>query len=200
MQATSFVRLGFLVVMLLAGCATRPPVSEPASESVWLAHRSTLEALTDWQVQGRVGVRAGEDGWNASFDWQQQGDAYRIRLRGPFGQGAVELAGSAQGVWLTQADRPAVFARDAETLLQRETGWRLPVSGLSAWLRGLPRTAAHSEFSWDERGRLQQLDENGWRIDYLRYQQAHSLEMPARLDLHRDTLRVKFILDTWQVL
>jgi outer membrane lipoprotein LolB len=200
MHVTVFLRLSFLALALLAGCATRPPVSTPAAEAVWLAHRSTLEALTHWQVQGRVGVRAGEDGWNASFDWQQQGEAYRIRLRGPFGQGAVELAGSAQGVWLTQADRPAVFASDAETLLQRETGWQLPVSGLGAWLRGLPTAAAQSELVWDEHGRLQQMNENGWRIEYFDYQRADALELPARMDLQRDTLRVKLVLDAWQVL
>lgn len=201
MHAIALVRLTCMVMfMLLAGCATRPPLGEPASESVWLAHRSALETLTHWQVQGRVGVRAGEDGWNASFDWWQQGEAYRIRLRGPFGQGAVELAGDERGVWLTQADHPALFARDAEALLQRETGWRLPVSGLSAWLRGMPAAVPESRYAWDEQGRLQHIEQSGWRIDYRVYQQADALQLPAKLDLQRDTVRVKFVLDTWQAL
>lgn len=187
-----------LVLLLLAGCAARPPLPEPAAEAAWLAHRASLQALTHWQVQGRAAVRAGEEGWTAHFDWQQQGEHYRIRLRGPFGQGAVELRGNAAGVWLERSDRPAVFARDPETLLERETGWRLPVAGLRAWLLGLPVDGADADYQWDAEGTLIEIDQNGWRIDYSRYRQNGALRLPVRMRLERDTLKVKFVIDSWQ--
>lgn len=187
----------WLCLLLLSACATRPP-APPADRAAWQAHRAALETLTHWQAQGRVGVRAGEEGWNASFDWQQQDQDYRIRLRGPFGQGAVELHGNEQGVWLKQADRPAVFALDPESLLERETGWWLPVSGLRFWLRGLPAPGSESEYRWDELGGLTHLEQRGWRIDYSRYRQTDALRLPDRINIEGDTLRVKFVIDTWQ--
>jgi outer membrane lipoprotein LolB len=188
-----------LVVVFGAGCAVRAPVHEPAAEAAWLAHREVLRTIDEWQVQGRVAVRAGEEGWSAHFDWQQQGDAYRIRLRGPFGQGAVELRGDAHGVWMRQPDRPEVFASDAEALLERETGLRLPVSGLRSWLLGMPVEDIAADYEWDAQGVLSEIDQSGWHIAYNRYQQNGSLRLPARMRLERDTLQVKFVIDTWQM-
>jgi outer membrane lipoprotein LolB len=184
-------------LLLLSACATRPP-APPAERAAWQAHRAALETLTHWQVQGRVGVRAGDEGWNASFDWQQQDQEYRIRLRGPFGQGAVELHGNEQGVWLKQADRPAVFALDPETLLEKETGWWLPVSGLNFWLRGLPVPGGPSQYRWDEQGSLAHLEQKGWQIDYRSYRQAGAFRLPDRISIEGDALRVKFVIDAWQ--
>lgn len=187
-----------LLLLLLAGCAVRAPLPEPAAEAAWLAHRASLQGLTHWQVQGRVAVRAGEEGWSAHFDWQQQGEDYRIRLRGPFGQGAVELHGNPGGVWLKHSDRPEVFALDPETLLERETGWRLPVSGLSAWLLGLPVAEVDADYQWDAQGALLEIDQDGWHIDYSRYQQNGALRLPVRMRLERNTLQVRFVIDSWQ--
>jgi outer membrane lipoprotein LolB len=187
-----------LLLVSLAGCATRPPLPDPGAEAAWLAHRAELQRLTHWQVQGRAAVRAGEQGWTAHFDWQQNGEAYRIRLRGPFGQGAVELRGNADGVWLQRSEQPAVFATDPDTLLERQTGWRLPVSGLRAWLRGLPVEGQPADYQWDSQGALIEIDQHGWHIDYTAYRQDGALRLPVRLRLERDTLKVKFVIDNWQ--
>ena len=190
-------RVWLICLLLLAGCATRPPVSEPVPEAAWLTHRALLEALTDWQVRGRVAVRTGEDGWNAHFDWHQQGQDYLIRLRGPFGQGAVELHGNAMGVWLKQADQTPVFALDPETLLEQQTGWRLPVAGLSSWLRGLPVAGLASDLHWDMHGRLLQLRQDGWLVDYSRYREQGDVALPQKLKLERDMVKVRFVIDDW---
>ncbi len=188
------------VLLLIAGCATQPPVSEPVSDAVWLMHRARLAALTDWQVRGRVAVRTEDEGWNAHFDWYQQGPEYRIRLRGPFGQGAVELHGDGRGVWLKRADQDPVFALDPEALLEQQTGWRLPVAGLGAWLRGLPVEGNEDgDYQWDAQGRLLQLTQNGWLIQYGRYREEAGLQLPDKLKLERNSVKVRFVIDSWQV-
>jgi outer membrane lipoprotein LolB len=190
----------WLLMLLLTACAVQPPQVSQAPRSTWLKHRATLEGMDQWQAQGRIAVRVGDEGWNANFDWRQLGADYRIRLRGPFGQGAVELAGDPrQGVWLRRADAPPRFALDPETLLLEETGWQLPVAGLSDWLRGLPVADAEPSLVWDERGRLVALEQDGWQIDYRRYQTAGGVELPALLVLQQERVRVKFVIDTWQL-
>ena len=191
--------LTLTVVLLLNACATRPPVTAKVPESVWLEHRATLETLTDWQVRGRVAIRSEDDGWNADFDWQQRGESYRIRLRGPFGQGGIELHGDKLGVWLRRQDEAPVYARNVELLLKEETGWRLPVLGLSDWLRGLPADAQPAALDWDQQGRLQSLQQDGWNIAYGRYRTVGERQLPDKLQLLRDRLLVKVVVDEWQV-
>lgn len=185
--------------LLLTACASRPPVTDAIPEARWIEHRERVIALSEWKLMGRVAIRNDEDGWNAGFDWHQVEDRYRIRLRGPFGQGAVELRGDSAGVWLTRGDSPAVFARDAEALLLRETGWRLPLSGLTAWLRGVPQEAPVTTLAWDAEGRLSELAQSGWQIDYRRYQAVAGRQLPDRLAMVRDGLRVKVVIDQWQL-
>jgi outer membrane lipoprotein LolB len=192
---------GLLIAALLAGgCATTPPpAGETAPEAFWLSHRASLQTLTDWQVRGRVAVRSAAEGWNADFDWQQRGERYRIRLRGPFGRGAVELHGDPLGVWLKRQDQPPVYSGDVERLLQAETGWRLPVAGLGDWLRGLPVDAEPASFEWDRQGRLRTLQQDGWQIAYGRYRAVGERQLPDRLQLLRDQLQVKVVVDAWQI-
>ena len=186
--------------LLLGACATRPPVSvTPAPESVWLQHRATLEDLTAWQVRGRVAVQRDDDGWNAGFDWQQRGDTYRIRLRGPFGQGGLELHGDRLGVWLKREDAAPVYARSVDRLLEDETGWRLPVQGLRDWLLGLPAAGQPSALDWDRQGRLRTLQQDGWSIDYRRYRDVGERQLPDRMQLVHDQVQVKVVVDHWQV-
>jgi len=194
-----YLHLPLLLGSLLVGaCATtRPPTGGSAAESVWLEHRAKLEALTDWQVQGRVAIRRGDDGWSASFDWRQRQDSYRIRLRGPFGQGGIELRGDNLGVWMRRGNKPPVYAGNVEDLLAQEIGWRLPVLGLADWLRGLPVASQPASFDWDQQGRLQTLQQAGWHIDYPRYRQVGVRQLPDKVKLMRDQLQVKLVIDKW---
>lgn len=198
---SGFLRYAALImsVLLLSACATRPAVSPSAEESVWLDHQARVQSLGDWQVQGRVAVSREQEGWNANFDWRQRGEEYRIRLRGPFGQGAVELFGNAAGVWLKRKEQPTVYAHDAEALLEAETGWHLPLNGFGSWLRGLPGADAPATLDWDAEGRLRRLTQSDWEIDYRRYLVVEGLSLPDRLRMNRDSLLVKVVIDHWKL-
>lgn len=201
MRSAAFIPCLWLAgLLVLSGCATRPPVSPIAAEASWLARQATLEELTDWRVEGRIAVRTADEGWSAHFDWKQRGEDYRIRVRGPFGQGAVELQGNGQGVWLKRVDQPPVFALNPEELLEQETGWQLPVAGLSSWLRGLPVPGGTPDIVWDAQGRLLKIDQNGWQISYSRYRVQGDFQLPEKLRMQHNSLQVKFIIDGWQTL
>jgi len=59
-----YIRWLWLAVLVLAGgCATHPPAGTPEAEPAWLEHRAALEALRDWQVQGRVALRTETEGY-----------------------------------------------------------------------------------------------------------------------------------------
>lgn len=185
--------------MLCSACATQTQRLVPIDQEEQSARRQALLALDVWQVHGRIAVRAGNEGWSAGFDWQQADKDYRIQLRGPFGQGALELKGGARGVWLTRAGQPAVFATDPEILLQQQSGWSLPVTGLAHWLRGVPDNKGNAISQRDVAGRLISLQQRGWQIDYAEYQRYGVYDLPTRLVLQRDKLRVKVLIDRWEL-
>lgn len=175
------------------------PLREPAKTGVWQAHQDALSTLLTWQARGRIAVRTDEDGGSASFDWKQAGEKYHIRLRGPFGQGAMELEGNEYGVWLKRAGQTAVFSTQPERLLERESGWRLPIAGLEYWLRGLPDRRGDARPQLNADGHLASLQQHGWQIDYRRYQEVGEYTLPTRLELQRDGLHVKVLVDRWEL-
>jgi outer membrane lipoprotein LolB len=185
-----------VLVLALSGCAMQPPRAPPAACPY---PACTPAAVTDWRLQGRLSLTRGAQGWHASLDWQDHAGRYRLLVRGPLGQGALQLDGDAQGVRLTDAEGRVHVAADAESLLQQVAGWRLPVSGLRYWVRGLPYPGVHLDETLDDTGRLAQLRQAGWTIRYQRFRVVDGIEWPDRLTLERDDLVLKLVIDQWRL-
>ena len=181
---------GLLAVLLLAGCTTTPsPRGSPAA--------ATLSA---WQFNGRVSLTRGEEGGHASLYWQEQAGSFNLGVSGPLGQGGFQLNGDARGVVLVDADGQTFAAQDADALLVQVTGWQLPVSGLRYWIRGLPEPAAGKvQAIRDEAGQLHRLEQSGWTINYQRYQVVDGISLPAKLQLAREDVAVRIVIDQWQL-
>lgn len=192
------VRGTVLVFMLLTGCAV-PPASSPDAATAWTVRQSALRNLTQWNAAGRIGVVNGSDGWHAGFQWEQQGSSYRIDLIGPLGQGRVRVEGDDQTVRIQTADGQIQTAPDPDVLLEQAVGVRLPVMGLSYWIRGLPAPDATPIIQTDAKGRLTWLEQNGWIIEYSSYIYAAplSLELPERIIARRQDVSVKLIIEDW---
>jgi outer membrane lipoprotein LolB len=186
----------WLAILLLAGCASRPPLTD-APPDRWHDHAGAALAWQAWELQGRVALRLGEEGWHGSLHWQQYADAYRIQISGPFGQGGIQLDAEGGLVRLRQGERIAL-ATDAETLMQQELGWSLPLGGLGHWVRGVPRRPEAASLSFDADGRLARLREAGWVVDYQRYDEGLQPPMPDRIRLEHEGLRVRLVVDRWQ--
>lgn len=130
--------------------------------------------------------------------WRQQDDDYRIRFNAPFAMGAAEIVGNPDRVVLRTTDRGIFSAADPESLLFDAMGWRIPVSGLRSWILGIPE---ENEFidKWeiDFSGRLEQLKQSGWEIDYLGYRRIGALELPVRLELENPRFRAHIRISSW---
>ncbi len=187
-----------MLAAMLGGCAT-PPGPAPADQTVWLTRQSALAALTDWQVSGRIGVVSGQDGWHANFQWVQQGADYRIDLIGPLGQGRVVIEGDARQARVQTQDGQQWTAPDAEVLLERALGVRLPVNGLRYWARGLPAPGPTATLQTDAEGRLTRLEQNGWIIEYPAYAPVAAFDLPARIAARRPDLGIRLVIEQWSL-
>lgn len=191
-----------LVLMcLLTACATRPPVPGDEQEQAWRRHSDRLAALTEWELKGRVAIRVKEEGWSASLHWQQDRAAYVIRIIAPMGQGRYDLLGNASTVRLRMPDNRLLHAKDAQALLRDNLGWQVPVEGLAWWIRGLPAPGNTPEtLKLDHRGRLKELQQDGWRVEYDRYGlYSGGMELPEKLTVERPDMRLRLLIHTWAI-
>lgn len=188
------------LMCLLTACATRPPVSEDERRQEWRRHSDRIASLTDWELKGRIAMRVEEEGWTASLHWRQERSSYVIRIIAPMGQGRYDLRGNASTVRLRMPDNRLLYAEDAQTLLRDNLGWQVPVRGLVYWVRGLPAPDSTADtLKLNKQGRLQELQQDGWRIYYDRYGLfSGGLTLPEKLTIERPGLRLRLLIHTWE--
>ena len=97
------------------------------------------------------------------------------------------------------SDGQVMSAADAESLLQQQMGWRLPLHNLRYWVRGIPVPATHKmpQLAFDETGRLARLRQAHWEISYPAYRQTNGLELPRKVFLENSEFNVRLVIDNW---
>lgn len=197
--------LALAFVLILTGCASINPQSMHDNGAPvgnhhmpWPQRQAQLTALKQWSAEGSIGAHSAKNGLNASFSWQQQADNYTIQLFGPLGINRTQLAGNKQQVTL-QTSKETFTASNPELLLRQRTGWRLPVSNLYYWLRGLPAPNARYTKSFDANNHLAQLNQAGWNVQYLSYSSVNNVDLPDRILLTNPQWRVRLVIRNWQL-
>ena len=188
-----------IVSLALTACATHrpPPVDLSAS---WPQRLQALKTLNNWSFNGRLGIRAGDEAWNATLRWQQHNDQYDIHISAPLGQGAARLHGDTHNVTMELPDKAPLQAENAEALLHAQLGWSVPVAGMRHWLAGRPDPQLGAEImELDEMGRLSQLRQAGWTIEYRRYATVDQFDLPRKIEMVNGDLRVRLVVDHWQL-
>lgn len=192
------------MMTLLYGCATphKQPIdsisAKASPDKLWEQHLALVSALTDWEAKGKIAVSKSNEGESASFVWNQNEDAFHMRLFGPFGSGSMELLGDKSQVILHQGKKVA-SAPTAEQLLFQEIRWHVPISGLKYWARGIPvPNVPIQSMVLDEDGNLSQLTQQGWNITYSKYDIFDQFPLPGRLHLISHDLEVKLVIRNWQ--
>ena len=181
----------------LAGCATtRNAVDLPPIDS-WQARNEVLGQVQAWEFKGRIAVKAGDDGFNARFNWVQDGDAFAAAVSGPLGIGTVRIEGDGDSVTLTDKDGAESRLDDVETELQWRYGWTIPVESLRYWALGIPDPAAPGVTELDEQDRLLRLEQSGWAVEISRYAEGGGRQMPRILTAKNHDTRVRMVIDKW---
>lgn len=198
-RATPLV-LVLLLLGLAGACTTQPVVSGADRDRLWQQHRDALSSLDKWEARGRIAVRVGREGWTAGINWRQDAKAYDARVFGPLGGTRYELRGDDHSVQLRTDDDRLLYAEDAESLMRQNLGWGVPVSGFVYWIRGLPAPDSRpAEQTLDDHGRLTRLSQDGWQVSYDDYTQSGGMDLPGRITLQRNDLRLRLIIHDWAV-
>jgi outer membrane lipoprotein LolB len=187
------------MLFLVTACANLSSY-ESLANTPWQMRKAALSRLQSWQLSGRVSITSKQEGWHATLNWVQQGPAFTINLIGPLGQGRLRISSNGETVQLRTSDGKVFYATDADQLVEKTLGLRLPVNGLVYWVRGLPDPIQASVLAGDQQGRLTQLEQNGWIINYLRYaQQEQGAELPTRIRAYQDEWTVQMVIKNWNL-
>jgi outer membrane lipoprotein LolB len=182
----------FVVALVLAGCAQLTTTQESLP-----VDRASLAA--PFTAEGRLSARRGNEGVAGQFTWTHEGARDEVVLATPLGQTLARLTGNDDGVRAELSDGRVESARDWNALTSAALGIPIPVEGLSAWIRGLPRDGASHSVERDAQGRPALLRQDGWEIGYV-YADA-SATRASRLTLRYpggDPAEVRIVVDKWE--
>jgi outer membrane lipoprotein LolB len=179
-----------LVVSVTAGCASLQPTprTSPAPGS----------AADAFGFSGRIAVHEQDRNLSGGIRWSHDSAGDNILLLSPLGQGVMQIETGADGATLRTADEKFYRAADAEELAWNVTGWRIPVSGLVFWVRGMAQPGDIALAERDDKGRLLRLKQADWKIEYTAYFDAPDASLPRRMVLSRPEFELKLVVDNWE--
>jgi outer membrane lipoprotein LolB len=181
------------LLILLAGCSALP-VAEPERVE---QGRVGLAMLDAWTLEGKIAFRFEEDNYPLRFVWEYREPLQRLELQAPLGQGWWILEQLEQGVRLQSADGERHFSGDIQSVLQRITGWDIPVAMLRWWMVGLPSPYAPFQAEWNEQGVYDHFQQQGWRVEYRDYQWQGEYLVPARITATQNNTEVRVRVREW---
>jgi outer membrane lipoprotein LolB len=158
----------------------------------------SANAADAFSISGRIALREHDRNLSGGIRWQHSKERDDILLLSPLGQGVMQIVRDESGATLRTADGKVYQAPDAEELAATVTGWHLPLSGLAFWVRGVQRPGSAAHDKRDEAGRLQNLVQDDWRVDYAAYSDAPNDRLPRLMTMTRPELELKLVIDDWE--
>src|ERR1700688_4887841 len=124
-----------LGAVLLCACATAPrPTAAPLP---WALRLAALQAISHFELQGRLAASTGADGFSAGLRWQQQDDRASIDLSAPLGFGAAHIEQTAANLQLTTSKGQTLDSYAASDELRATLGFEPPLTSLRFWILGV---------------------------------------------------------------
>lgn len=124
-----------------------------------------------------------------------------MRFSAPVSQRTWRLQRDVRGARLIDDQGQVHQHPDLQHLLDQVWSVGVPVEALSYWLRG-SRMPGDGRVNLDPDDRLQQLQQGGWTVDYLRWTDAAAElpELPSKLYASSGERWVRVVVQRWQAL
>lgn len=190
--------LALVLLLLLAGCVGQRVRPDASLLSAQAQRESALSARTAWALTGRLAVSGPTDGGSGTLEWRQQQGAYRFSVQAPVTGKTWVLSGDGHEARIEGLAAEPLHGTDAAELVERELGWKLPVTQFAAWVRGM-RADGPAELEFRPDGLPLVLVQDGWRVEYLDYTAGTEPALPKRMFASRGAYKVRLAVQHWQM-
>ena len=146
-----------------------------------------------FELSGRIAAKYRDEAASGNLAWRHGARGDELLLTSPLGQGIARIIRSGGEVTLTTSEGRDFRAADVESLTEQVLGFRIPLAGLTDWVRGRPGPGP-ARARTDAAGRLAELEQSGWRIEYLEY----AGKLPSRLRLTYPGLELRLAISDWK--
>jgi outer membrane lipoprotein LolB len=153
------------------------------------------DAEAEFELSGRIAVRFKDESSTGNFAWRHGAGNDEVMITSPLGQGVARIVRDGNAVTLTDAEGREHRAEDTEALTEQTLGFRLPLAGLSDWVRARPGPGP-SEVRKDGEGRIAELEQSGWKIEYQEW--GTDGRLPARMKLTYPGLELRLAIAQWK--
>lgn len=182
----------------LFACSTTGPT--PTSSGTSLSVKQ-IAALQHWTLNGQLAFNnhSTHKGFSASIHWLNDRNHNRIEVVGPLGLWHATLSDDDKFASLQLSDGRRFEAHSIEDLMQANLDWYLPVAALHYWLFAVPQPQLKASVKRDAQGRITDLEQAGWQLHYAEYQTIGGYCVPKRIELRKDSLQIRFVIQRWQL-
>ena len=168
----------------LGGCATQE----------FLAPAQSVE----FELSGRIAVRWRDESSTGNVRWRHHAGGDEMLISTPLGQGVARIVREAGNVTLTTAEDRTYRAKDASSLTEQVLGFRLPLEGLADWIRARVSPVGRvTAVRRNADGRLALLEQDGWRIEYLAWDDAGQRPRRLRPSMAEPAIDMRIAIGEW---
>ena len=178
----------YLVILMVSGCTTEIVAPETLYSKIT---RESLYNLEQWSFEGRLGLTGIKDSWQANINWQHRSSNEEIRLSGPLGQGATIIKLTGTLVTIDRGNDKIQTSLEPEAFISQQLGMFVPVRSLRYWVIGVPEPGSpYVEAGLGFR-------QAGWLIEYKQMQRVNAQNMPRRITVTNEKVKLKIMIDQW---
>lgn len=185
-------------------------------------HKLQLNDLTNWQLEGRIGIKSPEGVFTGQLNWEQQEDVYSITISGPLGQGATSIKGNDQEIILSDGKTGEISRGDPITLMNQSLGWSLPMAQIKLWIKGHPgheelvirlnendktinfNNTPVTDITLNKANTLARLKHGIWQVEIPKYRffkfKNQELSLPQKIVASNDRLKLTFFIKDWSTI
>ena len=178
----------YLVILMVSGCTTEIVAPETLYSKIT---RESLYNLEQWSFEGRLGLTGIKDSWQANINWQHRSSDEEIKLSGPLGQGATIIKLTGTLVTIDRGNDKIQTSLEPEAFISQQLGMFVPVRSLRYWVIGVPEPGSpYVEAGLGFR-------QAGWLIEYKQMQRVNAQNMPRRITVTNEKVKLKIMIDQW---